>query len=192
MTTPTKAIAPLMLEDYHRVLAERPGSGPVFEKQHIAASLARATAVELEQTVVVSEGFEIAAYYAGHVLGAAMFHIRVGQQQLVYTGGRRGCLLCLLCLTRQLAPVRCGTGCCLLAAAWIWASARACAPGPPLPSHCPATAQPLPNLPVITPSSPRRRLQLCTRPAPRRRLHTPPAPPPAHQRGHVCHHPQGP
>ncbi len=30
--------------------------------------------------------FEIKPYYAGHVLGAAMFHIRVGQQTLVYTG----------------------------------------------------------------------------------------------------------
>ena len=29
---------------------------------------------------------EIKAYYAGHVLGAAMFHIRVGEQSLVYTG----------------------------------------------------------------------------------------------------------
>jgi integrator complex subunit 11 len=87
MTGPTKAVAPLMLEDYHRVLQERPGSGPVFDKEHIAASLARATAVQLEQTVVVSEGFEITAFYAGHVLGAAVFHVRVGHQTLVYTGG---------------------------------------------------------------------------------------------------------
>jgi len=34
----------------------------------------------------VDTDFEIKAYYAGHVLGAAMFHIRVGQQTLVYTG----------------------------------------------------------------------------------------------------------
>lgn len=28
---------------------------------------------------------EIKAYYAGHVLGAAMFHVRVGHLSLVYT-----------------------------------------------------------------------------------------------------------
>jgi len=29
---------------------------------------------------------EIKAYYAGHVIGAAMFHCRVGDQSFVYTG----------------------------------------------------------------------------------------------------------
>ena len=33
----------------------------------------------------VDDELEIKAYYAGHVLGAAMFHLRVGQQSLVYT-----------------------------------------------------------------------------------------------------------
>lgn len=33
----------------------------------------------------VDSDLEIKAYYAGHVLGAAMFHIRVGSQSLVYT-----------------------------------------------------------------------------------------------------------
>lgn len=34
----------------------------------------------------VGPDFEIRPYYAGHVLGAAMFYIRVGQQTLLYTG----------------------------------------------------------------------------------------------------------
>jgi integrator complex subunit 11 len=34
----------------------------------------------------VDEQLEIKAYYAGHVLGAAMFQIRVGSQSIVYTG----------------------------------------------------------------------------------------------------------
>jgi len=33
----------------------------------------------------VDPELEIKAYYAGHVLGAAMFHIRVGSQSVVYT-----------------------------------------------------------------------------------------------------------
>ena len=33
----------------------------------------------------VDDELEIKAYYAGHVIGAAMFHIQVGQQSVVYT-----------------------------------------------------------------------------------------------------------
>jgi len=33
----------------------------------------------------VDDELEIKAYYAGHVLGAAMFQIRVGTQSVVYT-----------------------------------------------------------------------------------------------------------
>ena len=36
----------------------------------------------------MDDELEIKAYYAGHVLGAAMFHVRVGQQSLVYTVSR--------------------------------------------------------------------------------------------------------
>ena len=35
--------------------------------------------------VQVDSELEIKAYYAGHVLGAAMFHVRVGDQSVVYT-----------------------------------------------------------------------------------------------------------
>lgn len=33
----------------------------------------------------MDDDLEIKAYYAGHVLGAAMFQIRVGQSSVVYT-----------------------------------------------------------------------------------------------------------
>lgn len=33
----------------------------------------------------VDSEIEIKAYYAGHVLGAAMFHVKVGNQSVVYT-----------------------------------------------------------------------------------------------------------
>lgn len=42
--------------------------------------------VNVHQTVQVDEELEIRAYYAGHVLGAAMFYARVGEQSIVYTG----------------------------------------------------------------------------------------------------------
>jgi hypothetical protein len=166
MTAPTKAIAPLMLEDYHRVLAERPGSGPTFERQHIAASLARATGVQLQQTVQVAEGFEVTAYYAGHVLGAAAFHIRVGHQTLVYTGG--------LCV-RRAGGGGGGAAVELLAlppASWLscWRALPVLAPSPARPPH--------PH-PRLRPAC--RRLQLDAGPPPGRRRRAPPAPAPAHQ-----------
>lgn len=42
--------------------------------------------LNVHQTVQVDEELEIRAYYAGHVLGAAMFYVRVGDQSVVYTG----------------------------------------------------------------------------------------------------------
>jgi len=34
----------------------------------------------------VDDELEIKAYYAGHVLGAAMFHMKVGSDSVLYTG----------------------------------------------------------------------------------------------------------
>ena len=56
MTYPTRAIAPLMLEDYHRVLMDRPGIGPLFAKQHIAACMSRVTLLDLQETVKAGTG----------------------------------------------------------------------------------------------------------------------------------------
>lgn len=36
-------------------------------------------------SIKVDEELEIKAYYAGHVLGAAMFQIKVGLESVVYT-----------------------------------------------------------------------------------------------------------
>ena len=42
--------------------------------------------VNLHQVVQVVSELELKAYYAGHVLGAAMFQVKVGNQSVVYTG----------------------------------------------------------------------------------------------------------
>ena len=41
--------------------------------------------VSLHEIIYVDDELSIKAYYAGHVLGAAMFEVRVGQQSIVYT-----------------------------------------------------------------------------------------------------------
>lgn len=46
----------------------------------------RVIAVDLFQAVKCGDDIEITAYYAGHVLGAAMFHVKVGEESVLYTG----------------------------------------------------------------------------------------------------------
>ena len=93
MTHPTKAIAPMLLRDYRKVSTGRKRKTgdtaaeamPIHTDAQVAECLARATGVGLHETVNVG-GVELTAYYAGHVLGAAMFHLRVGDQSVLYTG----------------------------------------------------------------------------------------------------------
>ncbi|KAI3413025.1 uncharacterized protein J3R85_016589 [Psidium guajava] len=86
MTYPTKALAPLMLEDYRKVMVERRGEEEQFTAEHIADCMKKVIAVDLKQTVQVDSELQLRAYYAGHVLGAAMFYAKVGDSALVYTG----------------------------------------------------------------------------------------------------------
>lgn len=86
MTHPTKAICPLLLEDYRKIAVEKKGDRDFFTTQNIKDCMKKAVAVDLHQTVHVDDELELRAYYAGHVLGAAMFHVRVGNQSVVYTG----------------------------------------------------------------------------------------------------------
>uniref|UniRef100_A0A0P4VNU0 Integrator complex subunit 11 n=1 Tax=Scylla olivacea TaxID=85551 RepID=A0A0P4VNU0_SCYOL len=86
MTQPTKALCPVLLEDMRKVAVERKGETNFFTSSMIKDCMKKVITVSLHETVQVDADLEIKAYYAGHVLGAAMFHIRVGQQSLVYTG----------------------------------------------------------------------------------------------------------
>lgn len=86
MTHPTKAIAPILLEDMRKLSVERKGETNFFTSQMIKDCMKKVIAVTLHQSVMVDNDLEIKAYYAGHVLGAAMFWVRVGNQSVVYTG----------------------------------------------------------------------------------------------------------
>ncbi|CAG8444649.1 4851_t:CDS:2 [Funneliformis mosseae] len=88
MTHPTKAICPILLEDYRKITVERKGETNFFTSQMIKNCMKKVTAVNLHQTIKVNgdDDLEIKPFYAGHVLGAAMFYVRVGSQSVVYTG----------------------------------------------------------------------------------------------------------
>lgn len=86
MSHPTRAICPLLLEDYRKITIERKGASDFFTTEDIKNCMRKVTCIQLHQTVKVDDELEITAYYAGHVLGAVMFHIRVGTESIVYTG----------------------------------------------------------------------------------------------------------
>ena len=86
MTHPTKAICPILLEDYRRITVERKGETNFFTAEMIAACMRKARPVYLHEVVRVDDALEIKAYYAGHVLGAAMFLVRSGSHSVLYTG----------------------------------------------------------------------------------------------------------
>uniref|UniRef100_A0A670JB82 Integrator complex subunit 11 n=1 Tax=Podarcis muralis TaxID=64176 RepID=A0A670JB82_PODMU len=86
MTHPTKAICPILLEDFRKITVDKKGETNFFTSQMIKDCMKKVVAVHLHQTVQVDDELEIKAYYAGHVLGAAMFQIKVGCESVVYTG----------------------------------------------------------------------------------------------------------
>ena len=65
---------------------DRKGETNFFTSQMIKDCMKKCVAVNLHQVIKVDDDLEIKAYYAGHVLGAAMFRVRVGSESLVYTG----------------------------------------------------------------------------------------------------------
>ena len=77
MTHPTKAICPILLEDYRKITVDRKGETNFFTSEMIKQCMKKVIAVNLHEVIKVDDELEIKAYYAGHVLGAAMFHVKV-------------------------------------------------------------------------------------------------------------------
>ncbi|XP_003739869.1 integrator complex subunit 11 [Galendromus occidentalis] len=86
MTHPTKAICPILLEDFRKICVDKKGEQNFFSQGMIRDCMKKVIPCNLHETIKVDSELEIKAYYAGHVLGAAMFHIKVGHISIVYTG----------------------------------------------------------------------------------------------------------
>lgn len=88
MTHPTRAICPILLEDLRKILSDKRAEyfASFFTSENIRNCMRKVTCINLLESVFLDNEFEIRAYYAGHVLGAAMFYIRVGTESVVYTG----------------------------------------------------------------------------------------------------------
>jgi integrator complex subunit 11 len=97
MTYPTKAITPVLLNDLVKVVGDKQMSETasfnvtttypeMYSVDDVKKCMKKVTAIQIHQTVHVEKDFSITAYYAGHVLGAAMFLLRVGELSVLYTG----------------------------------------------------------------------------------------------------------
>ena len=82
MTMPTKVIAPILLEDFRKVVTKRQREDNFFTSEMIKQCMKKVTVCGLHQVIKVDEQLSIKAYYAGHVLGAGMFKITVGSERL--------------------------------------------------------------------------------------------------------------
>lgn len=86
MTHPTRAIAPVLLQDHLFVSARGVLKGLArFTAADVAPCFARATCMQLQERIVV-KGLAITPYYAGHVLGAAMLLLEFRGRSALYTG----------------------------------------------------------------------------------------------------------
>jgi integrator complex subunit 11 len=79
MTPPTRDISPYLMQDYSKLSAKAYS----FDDIHKAMLLVKP--INLNQTLTFGN-LSITAYYAGHVLGAAMFYIQSDGESFVYTG----------------------------------------------------------------------------------------------------------
>ena len=86
MTAPTAAICPLLLEDYRQLMTDRRAEPNFYSSADISRCMEKVICVGLHETVVVIDGLTLTPYYAGHVLGAAMFHAENHGLSVLYTG----------------------------------------------------------------------------------------------------------
>jgi cleavage and polyadenylation specificity factor subunit 3 len=87
MTHPTRAIYRLIMEDFLKVSSSSASNvtDSLFTMKDVIETISRIKCVNFHSTTLV-KGIRFRPYHAGHVLGAAMFHIEVGDTKLLYTG----------------------------------------------------------------------------------------------------------
>ena len=85
-TQPTKAILPVTLEDFRKIMGEYRGEKSLLLPEQRTESVRRIQTIEVGETRVFNEKIKVTCFYAGHVLGAAMFHIDIDGYTVAYTG----------------------------------------------------------------------------------------------------------
>lgn len=86
MTQPTKAIFPVTLEDFRRIISDLKGEKSLISNDDIQKCLKKISTIELFEEKLINNRIKLTCYYAGHVLGAAMFQVEVNGFIITYTG----------------------------------------------------------------------------------------------------------
>jgi len=83
---PTKAILPLTLEDFRKIISDYRGEKSPLTPKQITDCVNKIQTIEIGETKIIKNRIKVTPYYAGHVLGAGMYHIEVDGHTVVYTG----------------------------------------------------------------------------------------------------------
>lgn len=86
MTHPTKGICPILLEDNLKICNRNDTVINLYTSEDIKRCMDKVICVNMCETYEHSKGFVLRPYPAGHVLGAAMFYVKVKNESFVYTG----------------------------------------------------------------------------------------------------------
>lgn len=86
MTYPTRAVVPLLLEDYRKISVEKFKDKKNFSRVDIENCMKKVVPIHMLEEFMHDDDFLIKPFYAGHVLGAAMFYVKIGDKSVVYTG----------------------------------------------------------------------------------------------------------
>ncbi len=83
---PTKAILPLTLEDFRKIISDYRGEKSPLTSKQITDCVNKIQTIEIGETKIIKNRIKVTSYYAGHVLGAGMYLIDVDGYTVVYTG----------------------------------------------------------------------------------------------------------
>ena len=83
---PTKAILPVTLEDFRKVMSEYKGQMSILKPEQIKNCVSKIETIEINETRIYKNDIKVTCFYAGHVLGACMFLIDVNGNRVTYTG----------------------------------------------------------------------------------------------------------
>jgi len=84
MTHPTKSIYKLILQDFVKISSIQ-AEQVLFTEDDLSNSMAKIETIDFHEQQTVN-GIKFQAFYAGHVLGAAMFQVEIGDVKILYTG----------------------------------------------------------------------------------------------------------
>ena len=85
-TFPTHNILPLILEDARRLADMCTVNGAGLTAKDVKKCIERITPINIGQLVRISPGLSFVPYYSGHVLGAVMYQVTIGERTVLFTG----------------------------------------------------------------------------------------------------------